>query len=318
MPPSCWPASTRCLPLDIGASAPPDQPGGILDQVWITTSGIFTEPPFLAALATVRHRPHQCSRSTTPSSERQGGAPSSIASHSPRARWPGLDRQRRCAAETGRDSGFSDCAGSNRDRQARHGPVLSVSKHGSGGLIFTLRQAHAGAEGSWLPSAAGMTGRLLVKAFDHLRLGRCGTVQLPSRRWSRSAETETQTRHPSKLQPSGARWHGGARSGHGTAGGRCAAWPAAARSGFWVRLTARSRRGGTRGDVTGRWLPPDRCAPSCAGRVESLERVQRNTLPEQPLPAGKRPAVADPAYWRRSASYASPCAPPPWSMSPLS
>jgi uncharacterized protein len=24
----------------------------ILDQVWITTSGIFTEPPFLAALAT--------------------------------------------------------------------------------------------------------------------------------------------------------------------------------------------------------------------------------------------------------------------------
>ena len=30
----------------------------ILEQVWLTTSGIFTEPPFLAALADVRHRPH--------------------------------------------------------------------------------------------------------------------------------------------------------------------------------------------------------------------------------------------------------------------
>ena len=30
----------------------------ILDQVWLTTSGIFTEPPFLAALKDLRHRPH--------------------------------------------------------------------------------------------------------------------------------------------------------------------------------------------------------------------------------------------------------------------
>ena len=47
---SCWRGATRCSRPIPHLARPISQT--ILDQVWITTSGIFSEPPFLAALLT--------------------------------------------------------------------------------------------------------------------------------------------------------------------------------------------------------------------------------------------------------------------------
>ena len=59
----------------------------ILEQVWLTTSGIFTEPPFLAALLTFGIDRIMFSVDY-PYAPNAKGEPSSTASRSPRTTWP--------------------------------------------------------------------------------------------------------------------------------------------------------------------------------------------------------------------------------------